>query len=438
MNPFSVIAQARSTATRRPRSRSAPPYQTTPRAANPNRKYVFLCDRIDGSEPALVLMQAIRDFTARYGPTQIRLVAPEIDDEQVEVLAGLGVQIDRVAAIGVRSVRQLRIRRDSFVLLNTTAVDDSYLRYILRSLRSGALDHAFWFVHEEESGVHRTAPSLFDSASLRLLQSLVESASLTLVTPSQRVTRTYNELLETTKVRTLVPRIDVDDRLRLSRSAAEYEWLDFVIVGAPSNGAKGHLLAIAALHEFLLTDHASAPARYRDFTLTMVGIGDENDYFSRQLRELGDAVLGDRLRLLSRLSDDSLLEVMRSCNATICSSLSESFGLFVAKGMAMGHVVLRGETGGIDEQLQPGTNGYLIELDDTRAFAAVFETILNREKTTAEQLRAMGEASQRIIDPCRLGSYADEFERLLAPPIEPAPAVLSTAGGAEGVAEKRS
>jgi glycosyltransferase involved in cell wall biosynthesis len=80
--------------------------------------------------------------------------------------------------------------------------------------------------------------------------------------------------------------------------------------------------------------------------------------------------------------------------------------------MAMGHVVLRSDTGGAEEQLQPGVNGYAIDISDIKQFAATIARLLDLQTTSDESLRAMGRASQEIIEPFRHGSYMERLDRL--------------------------
>ena len=75
----------------------------------------------------------------------------------------------------------------------------------------------------------------------------------------------------------------------------------------------------------------------------------------------------------------------------------EAFGLYIAEGMYMGHVVLRNDCSGVEEQLKPGVNGYQIIDGDLQQFTDVIETILNKAKTSDHALEQMGHASQKMV-----------------------------------------
>ena len=101
---------------------------------------------------------------------------------------------------------------------------------------------------------------------------------------------------------------------------------------------------------------------------------------------------------------EEALKITSDCNAVICCSLNETFGLYVAEGMFMGHLVLRNDSAGMDEQLKEGVNGYFINGEDIEQFADAIEKILNKD-TTNSQLQSMGAASQRMISPYAKNKY---------------------------------
>jgi hypothetical protein len=111
------------------------------------------------------------------------------------------------------------------------------------------------------------------------------------------------------------------------------------------------------LQTFLLKYQAKNPNAYRDFEVHFISIG--SDYVSNQVQSIGQAVLGDKLHTYPALPRKQALEIAETCNAVICSSLNETFGLYIAEGMLMGHIVLRNDSAGREEQLEEGKNGFL-------------------------------------------------------------------------------
>src|SRR5690606_4458691 len=118
------------------------------------------------------------------------------------------------------------------------------------------------------------------------------------------------------------------------------------------------------------------------------------DYISQQVKIIGESILGNRLHIYPPLPVEEALEVAHHSNVVMCCSLNETFGLYIAEGMAMGHVVLRNDSAGVDEQLSEGENGFLIEADVDQ-IASRIEKLLNKS-TSNEELWKMGGASQKI------------------------------------------
>ena len=96
---------------------------------------------------------------------------------------------------------------------------------------------------------------------------------------------------------------------------------------------------------------------------------------------------------LSKTLTNKNLEITSECNAVICCSLNETFGLSVAEGMFMGHVVLRNNAAGVDEQLKENVNGYLIDHTDVAQFAGQIAKVLNKNTLSDSDLQKMGAAS---------------------------------------------
>lgn len=204
--------------------------------------------------------------------------------------------------------------------------------------------------------------------------------------------------------------VEVDDTYKRPRAVDEYHTVNFLLSGTPSDGRKGQLLALSAFQEFIKTAYADNPGAYRDFTLHLVAIGD--DYISQQIRWIGESVMPKHLALYPTLPREKALEITAKCNAVICCSLNETFGLYIAEGMFMGHVVLRNDSAGVDEQLRDSVNGYFIDHTNIIQFAAIIEKLLNRHTTPDEVLHAMGQASQHIIGAYSQHNYLSQIEHL--------------------------
>jgi trehalose synthase len=108
--------------------------------------------------------------------------------------------------------------------------------------------------------------------------------------------------------------------------------------------------------------------------------------------------------------------VQRRADVVVQKSLAEGFGLTVAEAMWKGRPVVASRIGGIQDQIEDGRTGCLVEPDDLRAFGERVSGLLD-DPYGAER---MGEAAQlRVRDlflgPRHLGQYVDLLESVLEP-----------------------
>ena len=108
--------------------------------------------------------------------------------------------------------------------------------------------------------------------------------------------------------------------------------------------------------------------------------------------------------------------LQRRADVVVQKSLAEGFGLTVAEAMWKGRPVVASRVGGIQDQIEDGSTGRLVDPTDLRAFGE-HVTALLRDPHAAER---MGEAAQRrvrdlFLGPRHLGQYVDLLERILTP-----------------------
>jgi trehalose synthase len=107
--------------------------------------------------------------------------------------------------------------------------------------------------------------------------------------------------------------------------------------------------------------------------------------------------------------------LQRRADVVVQKSLAEGFGLTVAEAMWKGRPVVASRVGGIQDQIEDGTTGCLVEADDLRAFGERASTLL-ADPYAAER---MGQAAQtRVRDlflgPRHLGQYVELLSSVLA------------------------
>jgi glycosyltransferase involved in cell wall biosynthesis len=374
------------------------------------RRFVFLSPHLNNSGAPLILMRIVDEFASQFGNEAVRLLAPpNVAAPQEHAEVG-GVKVERAAEVlSPKLVRlQLALRKDDFVLMNTAAILRNYLEVVLDSVQTGRLSHAYWYIHESVNLLPVAAPSLLAPDMQPRIGGLMAQRRLTVLVPSKKVKAEYDDLFGNAQTRILPFKMAVDTQHTAPRPADHYSSLRFLLSGKPTDGNKGHMLAIAAFHEFMKAHYEPDPAAYRPFTLTLLGMTD--DYISKQLLSIGSTVLGERLKVFSVVPHEKSLEITRDCNAVICCSFSETGPLYVMEGMNCGHIVLRNNAGGMEEQLDDGVNGFRIDSTDIRQFARVLARLLNRSTMADSQLQAMGRASQELVPRLLISSYVDALE----------------------------
>jgi glycosyltransferase involved in cell wall biosynthesis len=381
------------------------------RAMPHKRQYVFLSHPLDNSGAPQVLVQVLEDLVKAHPHIKrcTRVIAPSATKNRRTEIRKIGVQIEK-AANGIAAPLtglQLSLKPNDFVFLNTVAVFDNYRNYVFNLLSASRLKHAYWFIHEDIAQTNVVAPQLLKKENIDRIHKLIESGKITILVPSKRVRDDYNKVFDTTKVRYVDLRIDVNPKYLSDKSDSDYEKIDFLLSGTASDGRKGQLIALPAFQKFLLSNYAANPAQYRDFSVHFVGVNE--DYISHQIKSVGKAILGKRLHIHPSIPREEAMAITSKCNAVICCSLNETFALYVAEGMAMGHVVLRNNTAGIDEQLVNGENGYFIDSENIEQFAEIIEKILNKN-TENKELQKMGKKSQQIAAKFLTQDYSKQID----------------------------
>jgi glycosyltransferase involved in cell wall biosynthesis len=378
----------------------------------PGPQFLLLSHTVDNTGAPLVLLEIAEELVRAHGPGCVRLIAPAVIAQQAERVRALGLEPERAAVLGTRISRfQLAAGGADFVLVNTAAIHDDYQRVLLDQLASGRLEHAFWFFHENVDQLPQLRSRVVEPKRLREMRRLIASGRLTVLVPSRKLKTQYDALFDTGDVRVIALHVVVDDRFCITRPAGDYHSLSFSIVGDASDSRKGQMLALAAFETFMASYFSQRPGGYRDFTLSLIGVRESEN--AAELKRRGEALLGDRFKIFPRMSPEAVRELTACRNTTICCAEHEGFPLYVAEAMAMGHVLLRNDTGGSEEQLVDGVNGFAIT-DDTRQFAAMIERLLNKETTSDHDLQAMGAASQQRVEPYRKSTYLAQLRRTSA------------------------
>jgi trehalose synthase len=107
--------------------------------------------------------------------------------------------------------------------------------------------------------------------------------------------------------------------------------------------------------------------------------------------------------------------VQRRADVVAQKSLAEGFGLTVSEAMWKGRPVVASAVGGIQDQIEDGQTGYLVDPTDLDAFGDRVSRLL-RDLHDAERMGRTGQIRVRdhFLGPRHLGQYVELLERVLA------------------------
>jgi N-acetyl-alpha-D-glucosaminyl L-malate synthase BshA len=144
--------------------------------------------------------------------------------------------------------------------------------------------------------------------------------------------------------------------------------------------------------------------RRRPCRLVMIGDGPERSHAERRARELG---LEERVAFLGK--QESFVEILAAADVFLLPSEQESFGLAALEALSCGIPVVASNIGGIPEQVEHGTTGYLAPVGDVEAMAGhVLELVREPERWRQFSRRAR----ENVLNRFQLGPAIDRYEAL--------------------------
>jgi trehalose synthase len=107
--------------------------------------------------------------------------------------------------------------------------------------------------------------------------------------------------------------------------------------------------------------------------------------------------------------------IQRRAEVVVQKSLAEGFGLTVSEAMWKGRPVVAARVGGIQDQIEDGVTGVLIDPRDLAAYGAAVLGLLRDPKRAHEiGVRAQEHVRENFLGPRHLGQYVDLFARVIA------------------------
>lgn len=145
-----------------------------------------------------------------------------------------------------------------------------------------------------------------------------------------------------------------------------------------------------------------------DLYLVAVGDGDDRGRLERLATEMGVA---QRVRFLTRLTQEELMACYARCDVFALPSRGEGFGFVFLEAMAHGKPVLGGAHGGIPEIIEDGVTGLLVPHGDVARLSGALEKLLTDEPLR----RRMGHrARERVSQSFLFEQFAVRLEKIIA------------------------
>lgn len=247
-----------------------------------------------------------------------------------------------------RDQRPPRPARGERLLLNSLALPPPVGAAALAWCLEGRLPRLDWFAHELHPG------AWLDDALRPDLCTLLSSGELQLRVPSHHCLAGYRAWLQHDGAPGLAvqPHRLATPQL-LQRPLPDYRELRLQLTGQVQQGNKGQMWLLDLVEAVLARPPASEP---RPLRLQFIGLeaGPAAGAVAARARRL----LGEAFHAEPLLPRAEAHDAMARSNVAVSCSREETFSLAALEAMALGQFLLRNRTGGYEEQLLPGVNGF--------------------------------------------------------------------------------
>jgi glycosyltransferase involved in cell wall biosynthesis len=311
----------------------------------------------------------------------------------------------------------LDINNGDVIVFNTFAISRTTALAAIRAVKQGKASKIFWYGHES------SPDGFIDPEIRREYLGLLMADKAKLYAVSEATLREYVKFFGTEKniEKMTFPFRFPADKFK-TRNANDFDELRFITTGSLMDMRKGQYPVLYAFLDFYHNYYKRAPERYRNFRIEFIGAYEKSDlepqaaYHVKNIKkqfDLSALGLNEHFSMTAGLPHDEAIERIEAANVTICYSLFEALGIFVYEGMATGHPIIRNESAGQEEQLVDGHNGFAVSSKDFAGLVDVIEKMLNKQKTTNEELVAMSKLSTEIAKKATESHYQiiEEIDR---------------------------
>lgn len=347
------------------------------------KKVIFFAHQLDTTGAPHVFIDMVSAFTTTYPgvDTEFHTFNPA-DRANILALNKMGIK----PKLHINKDMELSYTKGDVIVLNTVAFSDIMKNSVFSSLENNVAEKLVWYIHEDEPEL------IFNTTETKRIKNLLEQDKITIYVAAVKTRDNYIRHFGVVKnIQIQLYRIKVDKKYHRIRKSEDFDDLRFILPGMMGDCRKGQLPLAYALIEFKRRFYDVDPNKYRNFSLTYIGVG--QDFPSRQLLKHTTKGLGEHFIHYGPLSHADCLSRGLEANVTVCYSIRECLPMYVYEGMVAGHPLLRNDSSGMEEQLEEGVNGFYLDSADIEQVVETIEKVCNKRTTSNGKLAAMSKAS---------------------------------------------
>jgi glycosyltransferase involved in cell wall biosynthesis len=156
---------------------------------------------------------------------------------------------------------------------------------------------------------------------------------------------------------------------------------------------------------FLIDAIKMLEEKYPTIFMEVMGEGNAREELENQVEKLG---LSDRIKFIGRIPSEETHKYYQKADVFVLPSLNEGMSNAMLEALSSGLPIISTDTGGADELVREGENGFIIKMKDSRDLAEKLEKIIS-EKDLREK---MGQESRKIAESMSWEKVANQYFKL--------------------------
>lgn len=156
---------------------------------------------------------------------------------------------------------------------------------------------------------------------------------------------------------------------------------------------------------YLIEAVAKLAPRYPKIEARIMGDGNAKTELEEQVRNLK---IENKVELIGRIPREEIMPYYEEASVFVMASFNEGMSNAMLEALATGLPIISTPTGGAEELVKDGVNGYLIKYKDSDDIGKKLEILINDQKLREK----MGEASRRIAEKMSWQNVAGAYFRL--------------------------